>query len=170
MTTVKGRTVFDQQALNQLYQYAMSLCGEEADAYDLLQSALEKYLKAERGRSQVLDQPAAYMRRIIRNLYIDQFRRRQALSWDVFDENVHTHVADISGQTLEQLVIDRDQLSKLWLTFNDKERELLYLWALLGHSIDEIAAELECPRGTLLARIHRLRKKLLGPSSKGVTA
>ncbi len=162
--------MFDQDALNRFYQYAISLCGEEADAYDLLQSALEKFLKVESSKRLELAQPAGYMRRIIRNLYIDQFRHRRKLDWDEFDENVHSQISDISSKTLEQLMVDRDQLESVWETLNDKERELLYLWGLLGYSIDEVAHELECPRGTLLARIHRLRKKLIGPSSKGVTA
>lgn len=152
--------MFDQQALNKFYQYAVSLCGQEADAYDLLQSALEKFLRAQKNTLSTLDNPSAYMRRIIRNLYIDHYRRNQRQASDEFDEDQHSSVSDISSQSLEQIIIDRDTLQSLWQFLSDKERELLYMWAVLGHTIDEIASELECPRGTLLARIHRLRKKL----------
>lgn len=161
--------IFDQEALNKLYQYAISLCGIEADAYDLLQSALEKFLNAQRSHTSI-DNPGAYMRRIIRNLYIDQYRKNQRQPSDEFDEEQHTAISDISGQSLEQLVIERNTLEQLWQQLNDKERELLYLWAVLGHTIDEIAAELDCPRGTLLARIHRLRKKLQSKPATGATA
>lgn len=152
--------MFDRQALNKLYQYAMSLCGQEADAYDLLQSSLEKYLKVQQSTAKSVDAPLAYMRRIMRNLYIDQYRHKQRHPSDEFDEEHHSSISDISSQSLEQITIDRNTLQHLWQHLNDKERELLYMWAVLGHTIDEIASELECPRGTLLARIHRLRKKL----------
>lgn len=161
--------IFDQQALNQFYQYALSLCGAEADAYDLLQSGLEKYLKVQQKQTNH-DKPKAYMRRIIRNLYIDQYRRQQTLSSDSFDENLHSGIQDISSNTLEKVMIDSNLLSSIWKQLNDNERELLYLWGLLGHTIDEIALELECPRGTLLARVHRLRKKLQSQNPKGATA
>ncbi len=162
--------MFEQQALNKFYQYAISLCGQEADAYDLLQSALEKYLTAQKNMPTRVDNSSAYMRRIMRNLYIDQYRRNQRQASDEYDEELHTSVSDISSQSLEQIIIDRDTLQTLWQYLNDKERELLYMWALLGYTIDEIACELECPRGTLLARIHRLRKKLKPNLEKGATA
>lgn len=152
--------MFDRQALNQFYQYAMTLCGQEADAYDLLQSSLEKYLKSQQLSSKSVDKPQAYMRRIMRNLYIDQYRHKQRHPSENFDEEYHSSISDISSQSLEQITIDRDTLQSLWQCINDKERELLYMWAVLGHTIDEISSELESPRGTLLARIHRLRKKL----------
>lgn len=162
--------MFDRQALNKLYQYAISLCGQEADAYDLLQSSLEKYLKAQQSTAKSVDAPLAYMRRIMRNLYIDQYRHKQRHPSDEFDEEHHSSISDISSQSLEQITIDRNTLQHLWQQLNDKERELLYMWAVLGHTIDEIASELECPRGTLLARIHRLRKKLHSVSTSAINA
>lgn len=160
--------MFDQADLNRFYRYALSLCAIEADAYDLLQSALEKYLHAK--NRDTIDYPEAYIRRIIRNLYIDQYRRQQRQPADEFDELQHSTISDISGHSLEQIMINKSTLESLWCKLNDKERELLYLWAVLGHTIDEIALELDCPRGTLLARIHRLRKKLQTPQAQGATA
>jgi len=162
--------VFDRPALDRLYQYAISLCGAEADAYDLLQSALEKYLQAQRKKNQQIENPQAYMRQIIRNSFIDQYRQQRVHDSDEFDEQVHTKIPDISSHSLENLVIEQDLLEKIWQHLNYNERELLYLWGLLGHTIDEIALELQCPRGTLLARIHRLRKKLQKTQTLGASA
>lgn len=164
--------MFDQAALNRFYQYAVSLCGSEADAYDLLQSALEKFLIQQKKSNQPIEYPDAYIRRIIHNLYIDQYRQKQRQASDEFDEEQHSAISDISTQNLEKLMIDRSTLEHLWQQFNDKERQLLYLWAVLGQTIDEIAAELDCPRGTLLARIHRLRQKINANEhpEKGATA
>lgn len=162
--------IFDRPTLTDLYQYAISLCGVEADAYDLLQSALEKYLHRQRDNKRPIDNPRAYMRQIIRNIFIDQYRQQQLHSNEEFDEQIHTQIPDISSNSLENLVIERDLLDKIWQHLNYNERELLYLWALLGHTIDEIALELGCPRGTLLARVHRLRKKLHKTQSLGASA
>jgi RNA polymerase sigma factor (sigma-70 family) len=162
--------IYDHPTLNGFYQYAISLCGAEADAYDLLQSALEKYLQGQRGGSRSIDNPRAYMRQIIRNLFIDQYRQPQFHRNDEFDEQIHTKIPDIYSYSLENLIVRQDLLEKIWQHLNHKERELLYLWGLLGHTIDEIALELECPRGTLLARIHRLRKKLQKTQSLGASA
>jgi len=161
---------FDRPALDSFYQYAISLCGAEADAYDLLQSALERYLRGQRERSQQIDNPQAYMRQIIRNIFIDQYRQQRGHDSDEFDEQIHTKIPDISSHSLENLVIEQDLLEKIWQHLNHNERELLYLWGLLGHTIDEIALELQCPRGTLLARIHRLRKKLQKTQTLGASA
>ncbi len=162
--------VFDRPALDRLYQYAISLCGAEADAYDLLQSALERYLQAQRKKNQQIENPQAYMRQIIRNSFIDLHRQQRVYNSDEFDEQIHTKVPDISSHSLENLVIEQDLLEKIWQHLNFNERELLYLWGLLGHTIDEIALELQCPRGTLLARIHRLRKKLQKTQTLGASA
>jgi len=162
--------VFDRPALDGFYQYAISLCGAEADAYDLLQSALERYLQGQRNKSRRIDNPQAYMRQIIRNIFIDQYRHQRAHDSDEFDEQIHTKIPDISSHSLENLVIEQDLLAKIWQHLNYNERELLYLWGLLGHTIDEIALELQCPRGTLLARIHRLRKKLQRTQTLGASA
>ena len=162
--------IFDRPTLNGLYQYAISLCGVEADAYDYLQSALEKYLQGQRGNNRPIDNPRAYVRQTIRNLFIDQYRQQQLHGNEEFDEQIHTKVPDISSSSLENLLVEQDFLNKIWQTLNYNERELLYLWGLLGHTIDEIALELGCPRGTLLARIHRLRKKLHKTQSLGASA
>ena len=41
------------------------------------------------------------------------------------------------------------------------ERELLFLWAVEGYTAQELADQTGAPRGTVLARLHRLRSKIL---------
>ncbi len=170
--------MFNQQDLNRLYAYAMTLCHRQQDAYDLLQQSLELYLC----KKIIADNPSAYLRRIIRNQFIDLCRQRKRQpTHQPLDatqlESGHGHMdADIDGYTdrhidsntlamgtqcLEQLCIQQQQLEQIWQLLNSSEHELLYLWALLEMNAREIAEELQLPRGTVLARIHRLRKKIL---------
>lgn len=155
--------MFDHQHLNQLYQYCYSLTANEADAYDLLHTALEKWLRSNHQGSTTA---IAYVRTIIRNQFIDQYRKQQRFPEESLEEqNAGGHggelqVPDLSLLPLEQTIINERDLADLWQLLTLKERELLYLWAVEGYSIDEISREQDCPRGTLLARIHRLRKKI----------
>ncbi len=141
---------FTEAQLNQLYQYALVLCDQPADAYDLLQTSLEQYLPK---RAQV-DDPMAYVRRTIRNRWIDTHRK------EVIRENYENSPPDIAESTLENIVIQQDLLKKIWQQLGSEERELLYYWAVLECSVTEISQELGIPRGTLLSRLHRMRKRI----------
>ena len=66
---------------------------------------------------------------------------------------------DIGLDTLEATMIDQNLVERLWVDLKPLERELLYLWAVEGYTIDEISRLTETSRGTLLSRIHRIRKK-----------
>lgn len=65
--------MFNKDALQQLYRYSYSLTCDEHDAYDLLQGALEKFIKL----NVEANQPVAYMKRIIYNRFIDECRREK---------------------------------------------------------------------------------------------
>lgn len=145
--------MLDKKQFNQLYQYCYSLTGDRTAAFDLLQSGLEKYLKAAGNTQNNLP----YIRKIIRNHFIDQLRRDSRASFEQIENN---SAVDIESHTLEHLVIQEDTLEKLWQQLTAPEREILYLWAVLGCTTDEIARLQDCPKGTVLSRIHRLRKKL----------
>jgi len=147
--------VFDREALNRLYRYCCALCDQESDAFDLLQSGVERCLRAPP------ENPAAghaYAMRIIRNLFIDQYRRRQTLAFESFDEA--THAVDYDIASLEDLVLDRTELDWIWPSLSFIEREILFLWAVEGYSTDEVASQLDKPRNTVLSIIHRMRKRL----------
>lgn len=143
--------------LNALFQYAMVLCRQRDDAYDLLQAALEKYLIEIKRGSNTIDHPEAFVRTMIRNRFIDSQRYRQRWQNQPFEESA---TYDISPSCLEQLAIDRDSLQRVWAVLSPQDRDILYHWAVLGYSTDEACQQLDLPRGTFLSRIHRLRTKL----------
>ena len=146
---------FDRPRLNRFYQYCFALTRHEQDAYDLLQGAIEKLLTQSPKHTEIGD---AYLYRIIRNTFIDQYRRQQRFDHEAFDEEQHSVDFDIA--TLESMTINNKHLNKLMAEINATEREILFLWAVEEYTTQEVADLLNIPKGTVLSRIFRLRKKL----------
>ncbi len=146
--------MLDKALFDQLYRYCYSLTGDEDDACDLLQNALEKYLRAEHTPAEI---SKFYMMRVIRNQSIDDWRKSGRVEIEPFDDEKHL---DFDVATLEQTTVDRDTLAALWSDFAPVEREILFLWAVEGYTTTEVAKWLNLSRGTVLSRISRLRKRV----------
>jgi len=144
--------MLDKTQLNGLYRYGLSLTNNRASAEDLLQSALERWLP----KRQQSREPLPYIRRTMRNLHIDTCRRNAIVDFEPISSDTP---ALLDTQSLEQLVIDRQQLQLIFDRLNSAEREVLYYWAVLEYTASEIAAELDEPRGTILSRLFRLKEK-----------
>lgn len=147
---------FDRQTLNRLYRYCVSLTNDEARAYDLLQSGIERYL---RHAPQDLAAPMPYLQRVLRNLYIDALRQSHRYPEESL-EAYGDDIVDIGLQVLERQAMARSDAERIWAALNPLERELLYFWAVEEMTAAEIAERLACPRNTVLSRVHRLRRKL----------
>jgi RNA polymerase sigma-70 factor (ECF subfamily) len=147
--------MFDSKQLNSLYRYCFSLTGEEHESYDLLQSSIEKFLKID---SEGIENKPAYIKRVIRNHYIDECRKHAKIEEEQYDETV-TYV-DMNTNSLEKIIASQYQVEAVWQQLTVSEREIMYFWAVEGYTTDELAEFLEMPRGTLLSKIHRLRKRL----------
>jgi RNA polymerase sigma-70 factor (ECF subfamily) len=147
--------MFDNDTLNRLYRYSRSLCDQDSDAFDLLQSALERCVK------RPPRDPAAavsYTMRIIRNMFIDQRRSDARVVLEPFEED--SVALDFDLSSLENLMLDRSELELTWAELTVVEREILYLWAVEGYSTDEVAGHLDKSRNTVLSIIHRMRQRL----------
>jgi len=147
--------MFDAKQLNNLYRYCFSLTGKEHDSYDLLQSSVEKFLKTDINN---VDNKSAYIKKIIRNHYIDECRKNSKVDEEQYDETVI--YVDMNTNSLEKIVASQYQVEAVWQQLTVSEREIMYFWAVEGYTADELAQFLEIPRGTLLSKIHRLRKRL----------
>jgi len=148
--------MFDQDLLNRLFRYCCTLCSQESDAFDLLQSGVERCLRSPPSQSKAT---YSYASRIIRNLFIDQLRREKKLVYEEFDETHHFIDYDISS--LEALAMNRDELDQIWTSLSVVEREILYLWAVEGYSTAEVAKHLTMPRNSVLSIVHRMRRRLI---------
>jgi RNA polymerase sigma-70 factor, ECF subfamily len=93
----------------------------------------------------------------MKNRFIDDYRHKQSFPLEDIDD--HSPVS-MDESSLEDVVIASHDLTVLWETLEPIDREVLFFWAVEGFSMREIADKLEISRGTLLSRIHRLRKRL----------
>ncbi|WP_283132544.1 RNA polymerase sigma factor [Enterovibrio norvegicus] len=153
----RRKVIFTEDLLNQLFRYALSLCHHESQAYDLVQNCCEKMLKNEDETTH----NKAYMLRVIRNEFVDHCRRNQLeliTSSELMDDEENDGLA---FNALEQMTIDEQHVDILLASISAKERELLYLWAVEGFSIQEIATLTNIPRGTLLSRLSRMKTRLV---------
>lgn len=69
--------------------------------------------------------------------------------------------ADFDVQTLEELLVNENMAEQILQSLEPNEREIMYCWAIEGFSTSEIAIKLEMPKGTILSKIYRMRKKLI---------
>lgn len=139
------------EELNYLYRYALALCHDETKAYDLVQEGLARYIKS---GIEVIP-PGPYIKKIIRNYYIDQFRRDKILEVQELDDNVVSLQADIALE-----IENQNELENILKVCNDDEREILFLWGYDGLTFEEISKELEMPKGTVLSKFHRLKNRI----------
>ena len=149
--------MFSSEQLQLLYGYGCALTGDEQQAHDLLHDAIEKCLQRPPNAANTL---LAYTRTIMRNLFIDGQRHQQRFTEVPFDET--DSALEMDTKLLDEMLITRSELDRLWRLFDPIEQEILYLWAVEGHTTSQIARIVGKPRGTILARLHRLRKKVEG--------
>ena len=151
------KVVFDKPLLNNLYRYALSLTHEPHQAYDLVQSCCEKTLRKPPANSAL----KPFMFRVIRNQFIDQYRRKKLeLVVDSQSDSLAVLEQQSSLQELDDIMIDKQHVAILLRELNPQERELLYLWAVEGVTMQELADQTNTPRGTILSRLNRLKKRL----------
>ncbi len=143
--------------LNRLYRYALSLCGEADSAFDLVQQAVERYLHR---KTCDIEAPHYYLMRSIRNAFYDQSRhyRLHLVVAEGLQRQQQLQSEEAPGP--EDLVIRQQDVERLMAVLMPRERELLYLWAVEEYSVSQIAAMTAVPRGTLLSRLYRLKRRV----------
>lgn len=153
--------MLDKDLLNKLFRYSYTLTGDDDKAYDLLYSSIEKFLI--NGHN---DNPEAYIKRIIRNQFIDECRRNKIIQYEEIDDQT---VSDIDFKSIESIIINDDMAEQIFESLEPSEREILYFWAIEEYSTSEIATKLDIPKGTILSKLHRMRKKIIQNFSPDTT-
>lgn len=149
-------SVVDIEFLNAGYRYALSLSANQQDAEDLVHDA---WIRLDRRYGKCSDKPLLF--RTIRNLYIDQYRRRRKVPFSDFDENQFEHLNDHnSHHSVEDTVMNADEIELVIDQLRDVEREALYLSVVEGYTADEVAQMIESTRGTVLSLVYRAKGKL----------
>jgi len=161
-------TALIEPHLSPLYHQAWRLCGNKADAEDLIQDLLIK-LYPRMDEMAGIDKLRPWLARILYRQFID-FKRRQARSPLYLAVDNSTEDSDqpldeqaCSGpdpaQSLE-LSIDQQHLLQAVNQLSDEHRLVLTLHDMEGYSLPELSEIIDCPLGTLKSRLHRARAKL----------
>jgi RNA polymerase sigma-70 factor, ECF subfamily len=139
-----------------LYNFALTLSGSGNDAEDLVQEtflrAYKKYDQFDYGTN-----IKAWMFRILRNVAIDNLRKKDPLLANRNELYNDELFAMPSSQEHINNVIDlKDALKRL----PPKYRTVVLLRDMEGFSYKEIADILSFPAGTVMSRLYRGRKEL----------
>lgn len=146
--------IFDKKELNGFYRYCLALTGDEQEAWDLLQNGLEKWVQH---ADQEVRQPEAYFKRMLRNRFIDDYRRAGRRPEQSYDDDA---VVSMNARSLDDIIATRQEADAVLHHLAPEDREILYLWAVEEYTAQDIADHLEIPRGTILSRLYRLRNKI----------
>lgn len=136
-----------------IYRYAYYLTKDKSIAEDVVQ---ETFLRAWRSLNALKDEKAAkaWLITIVRRENARRFEKKQLDTVDI-DANP---VADDTVFT-EQSLQEAD-MQRLLLMLSEPYREPLILQLLFGYSGDEIAAQLNLNKNTVMTRLFRARNQI----------
>ncbi len=163
---------FEREALphsDLLYNYALRMTNNAADADDLLQ---ETFLKAFRfwDKYEKGTNIRAWLFRIMKNSYINRYRKesKEPETVDYDDvQNIYTAVRSDAAESgdlqdaLEKNLLE-DEVADAIASLPEEFRTVVILCDIEGLTYEEIADFIDCPLGTVRSRLHRGRKLLRG--------
>jgi len=143
---------------DRLWSVALRTLGDREDASDALQNAL---ISAYRGAASFRGDAAVttWLHRVVVNACLDLIRRKQVRAADPLPEDdAHMPAAphDAIARRETALVIEQ-----ALATLPVDQRAAIVLVDLHGYSVEDAAAVLECPTGTVKSRCARGRARLL---------
>ena len=161
---------FESEALahtDLLYNFALRMTGNSADADDLVQ---ETYLKAYRfwDKYEPGTNIRAWLFRILKNSYINRYRK-ESKEPDTVDyddvKDFYNTVRDstVDSNDLQQAVFGNlldDEVARAVSDLPEDFRTVVILCDIEGLPYEEIAEFVDTPLGTVRSRLHRGRKLL----------
>ena len=145
-----------RELLPALRRFAISLCGNVADADDLLQSTLERLLS--KGiPADVEVMPWAF--KVCRNLWLDEHRARQVRERAAQRPELQQNSTD-ADETQMTNKLQLENVDAALHQLPHEQRTILALVAVQGLSYREAAAIIGVPTGTIMSRLARARSKL----------
>jgi RNA polymerase sigma-70 factor (sigma-E family) len=133
---------FLKQNSRSLLRFAVALTGDVGLAEDLAQDTLIKTYQAW-PRIAGLDNPWAYVRRILVNEHVS-WRRK----WSRIKPTAAVEVVDQSVRDFAEDVVDRDEVTVSLAVLPPRQRAAIVLRYLEGLSVPEIARTLGCREAT----------------------
>ena len=147
-----------------LYGRAYRLTGNAPDAEDLMQElCIRVFPRVE--ELEDLDNPKAWLMRVLYRLFIDFARARQRSPLKLVDGDDADEIEQAPGEEPgpeEQVeaMLQQERLQRAWRFLDAEQQMLLVLQGIEGHSLAEIEAITGMPQGTLKSRLHRARQRL----------
>jgi RNA polymerase sigma factor (sigma-70 family) len=144
--------------LPRLRRFARALTRDPADADDLVQSALERALKA-RDQWAPGTRLDAWMMRIVRNIWIDETRSRARRARTFVAEEEGALIGSEAHHEIE-IRAEMHAVDKAMNSLSPEQREAIALVLVEGLAYREAADLLDIPIGTLTSRLTRGRQAL----------
>ena len=144
---------------------ALRFAGNRADAEDLLQ---ETYMKAYVGfkRSQAVENPRAWLFKIMRNAYINRYHKKKREPAGVpYEEALDYKVDELASRRMDperqffSQLLD-SEVEEALNSIPEQFKESVILCDVSGLTYEEISQVLDCPLGTVRSRISRGRELL----------
>lgn len=154
------------EALSDLRGYARRLTGDASDANDLVQETCRRALESRRLFIAGSDM-RAWLCCIVRNLYRDRLRR---LSREVLVADYDQSPAWAPEQRPSWALVSDDDLALALASLQPQYQETYVLYAVGGHSYQQIARKLQVPSSTVGTRILRARLMLRDFLSRRIDA
>ncbi|MBR9920438.1 MAG: sigma-70 family RNA polymerase sigma factor [Bacteroidetes bacterium] len=162
--------IFEEELMpqiNSLFNFAFSLTRNEEDANDLVQ---ETYLKAFKSidKYEVGTNAKAWLFRILKNLFINEYRKRskqpsrvdyeEIVTYHNENESQFSSYLDLREEMFEHMMGDEvtNAVNSLPVDF----RTVLLLYDVENFTYEEIARIIDIPIGTVRSRLHRARNML----------
>ncbi|MGE5364272.1 MAG: sigma-70 family RNA polymerase sigma factor [Bacteroidota bacterium] len=153
--------------MDALYTFAYRMTGDSDTADDLVQ---ETYLKAFRffDKFEKGTNCKAWLFRILKNTYINEYRRESKMQAKVDYEDIENFYENIKPSEIKSSHIQDDVFSNLLdddisgaiTSLPEDFRTVIILSDIEGFTYEEIADFIDCPIGTVRSRLHRARKML----------
>ena len=141
--------------LPRLRSYALSLTNDREFADELVQSTVVNAL-AQQAAFRPGSNMVAWLFRILRNAWIDTYRRRRPT-----DEINEDTTAALSASPTQETSLLKAEFLKAFATLRPHHREALVLSVIEGQSYEQIAAHAGVAVGTIKSRVCRARDRLL---------
>jgi RNA polymerase sigma-70 factor (ECF subfamily) len=153
-------TEFYQKDARSLWFYILKVCRDENLADDIFQDTFYKFLQA---KPAVLNEGhmRSYLFKIASNLIIDRIRREK-VARNAWEEQQRDYMDEMYKQDQEAETLSFMGLDRMFRLMNTKERILLWLTYVEGHTCGEVAEIMGSKESSVKVQLFRARKKLAG--------
>lgn len=138
-----------------LYRLAFNICGDSAEAEDIVQDLFERVWRV---KERVFNSayPRAYICRMAHNLAVDRERTRLRRQTFAINEEITTNDIGISAELSDITCITQQAIASL----PEKQRIAIHLRDVEGYEIEEIAEAIGCDNVSVRMNLSRARKSI----------